>query len=60
MSRFWPSLPLVRITVGRGSAGPSGRKNHTGRCVLPYGTLARTAAGEHSRVKVSQALRPAR
>lgn len=60
MSTFCPSLPLVRITVGRRRAGPSGRKNQTGRCVPSYGTFARTAAGEHSRVKASQAARPAR
>lgn len=60
MSRFCPSLPLVRITVGRGSSRSSGRKNQTGRRVFAYGTCARTAAGEQSRAKVSQALRPAR
>lgn len=35
MSTFWPSLPFVRMTVGRGVFASSGRKNHTGSGVLP-------------------------
>ncbi len=34
MSTFCPSLPLVRITVGRARPEASGRKNHTGSGVL--------------------------
>lgn len=59
MSTFWPSLPLVRITVGRGVFDVSGRKNHTGKGVVPYGTAALTGAGSHRSQKVSQASRPA-
>lgn len=58
MSTFCPSLPLVRITVGRGAFDSSGRKNHTGSGVVPYGTEALTGAGSHRSQKASQAPRP--
>jgi len=39
MSTFGPSLPFVRMTVGRGLPESSGRKNQTGIEILPwYGT----------------------
>ena len=59
MSTFCPSLPLVRITVGRRLPESSGRKNHTGNGVLPYGMCAVTGAGSHSPQNLSQAPRPA-
>lgn len=59
MSTSCPSLPFVRITVGRRSPEVSGRKNHTGSGVFWYGTFAVTGAGSHSLQNVSQAPRPA-
>ncbi|GLW15511.1 hypothetical protein Stsp01_22540 [Streptomyces sp. NBRC 13847] len=60
MSTFCPSLPFVRITVGRRLPEVSGRKNQTGSGVRPpYGTWAVTGGGSHSPQNVSQASRPA-
>ncbi|WP_353962618.1 hypothetical protein [Streptomyces sp. NBC_00378] len=58
MSTFCPSLPLVRIMVGRCLPESSGRKNHTGSGVCPYGTSDVTGAGSDSSQNVSQAPRP--
>lgn len=59
MSTFCPSLPFVRITVGRRSPELSGRKNHTGSGVFPYGMRAVTGTGSHRSQNASQEPRPA-